>query len=594
MLGIEVNEIITIIIIVGTVVVQITTKAKSYVVYMGAMAALLLSGVLNTGQAFSGFSSSSVVIIAILSIICEGMIHTGVVKFIVEHLLGKPKTLAAAMLKLMVPISALSAFIMDSALTSMLVGGVTSWSKRINIPASKLLIPLSYATCMGGMLTLVGKMSNMIIAGNYELQTGQSLSLFAPTLFAVVCTAIGITTTIALRHLLPPRKSASESLANVSEYISEFVVPVDSPLIGKTLSESGIANIQGTALLKVIKHFDKETTTNFDSDQEYILGGDHMVFCGNIVNIMQHIKQMGLVPVESVNRIYRLGDRHNYKTATAMVTIDSNLIGKTWSQTRLEEELDITLIAVSRHSLRKEGSPHDIVFAAGDIILIEHKKAQRKIAEAIGADLQFFDTEELIPFSWRTWASVAIVIMMVLLMTFNVMSTAKATVLAAILMLATECCPLERAYQSIKWKMLLMLAGAIVLGKAVNESGLAADAANLVLAACEGSVTGSLIALSFVSLILANLIGNTTVASIFAPIAISTAIHLGCNPIPFCMMLMFSTAFCFVTPTGCPPNVIVFYTCGYKYTDFLKVGLPVVFITWTFAMAFLLFYYNII
>ncbi len=174
------------------------------------------------------------------------------------------------------------------------------------------------------------------------------------------------------------------------------------------------------------------------------------------------------------------------------------------------------------------------------------------------------------------------------------MNTAKATILAAILMLATECCSIERAYQSIKWQVLLMLSGAIILGKAVNDSGLAADAANLVLTMCGDSIIGSMIALSLISLLLSNLIGNTTVASIFAPIVISTAIHLGCDPIPFCMLLMFSTTYCFVTPTGCPPNAVVFYTCGYKYTDFLKFGLPVLLITWPLAMTFLIFYYHVI
>ncbi len=589
-----INEIITALLVVGTVAVQITTRTKPYVVYMGAMAALLLTGVLNTEQAFSGFSSSSVVIIAILLIVCEGMIHTGVVKFIVDHLLGSPKTLAAAMVKLMVPVSALSAFIMDSALTSMLVGGVTSWSKRINIPASKLLIPLSYAACMGGMLTLVGKISNMVIAGNYELQTGQSLSIFAPTLFAVVCTTTGICATLALRRLLPSRQSVQDTLANTSDFLSEFVVPADSPLVGMTLRESGVANISGTALLKVIKHFDMETTTDFDSDKEYILGGDHLVFSGNIARIMEHSKQMGLVPVESDKGIYKSGSRRNYEMATAMVTIGSSLIGKTWSQTRMAHEQGTTLIAVARRSQRIESSPYDIVFAAGDTLLIEYPETYRNMAETMSNDLQFFDTEELLQFNWRTWTSVAIIVLMVLLMAFKVMPAAKATMLAAILMLATGCCSIERAYKSIKWQMLLMMSGAIVLGKAVSDSGLAADVASLVLAACEGSVVGSMIVLSLISLLLANLIGNTTVASVFAPIAISTAIHLGCDPIPFCMMLMFSTTFCFATPNGCPPNVIVFYTCGYRYTNFLRIGLPVLLISWTVAMTFIVFYYDVL
>ncbi len=594
MSGIEINELITLILIIGTVAVQITIRVKPYVVYMGAMSALLLTGVLDTEQAFSGFSNSSVVIIGVLSIISAGIIHTGVVKFIAEHLLGKPKTLAAALVRLMVPVSALSAFIMDSALTSMMMGGVTSWSKRINIPASKLLLPLGYAACMGGMLTLMGKVSNMVIAGNYEAQTGQSMSLFAPTLFALVCIIIGIVATIALSRLLPTRPLATDSLANASDYVSEFVVPVDSRLVGMTLSESGIADIQGTALLKVIKRFDMETTTNFDSDKEYILGGDHLVFSGNIAPIIKHCKQLGLVPVESEKRIYKFDERQQLETATAMVTIGSSLIGKTWSETRLEQDQGITLIAVSRNSQRVEGSPHEIEFAAGDTLLIAYSRSHSKVAEALRGDLQFFDTEELIKFNWRTWVSVAIVILMVLLVAFKIMSAAKATILAAILMLATECCSMERAYQSIRWHVLLVLSGAIVLGKAVSVSGLGADAANLVLSMCGDSVVGAMIALSIVSLLLANLIGNTTVASVFAPIVMSTAIHLGCDPIPFCMLLMFSTSYCFVTPAGSPPNVVVFYACGYQYTDFLKVGLPVLLITWPLAMAFLLFYYNMI
>jgi len=594
MLELSFPEAITLLLILGTVVVQVATDVKPYVVYLGAMAVLLLTDVLTPKEAFSGFSNSSVVSIAILFIVCEGMIHTGVVKIIVNRLFGRPKSLTNALLRMMLPIAAISAFVLNGALATLLVNGITSWSKKLKISPSKLLIPMSFAICMGGMLTLMGKASNLVISSSYTEITGEQMSFFAPTQFGFLCLLVGTLTTILFQRLLPERKSVQESLANSSEYLAEFVVPSDSPLVGKTIEESGVKNIPGTSLLKIIIHYDNEEINGANADEDFIIGGDRLVFVGKIGNILKHSKQMGLVPTSLEKAVYRLNDPRHHHTSTAMVTIGSSLIGKTWLETGLGREDIISLVAVSRHSTIVEGSPMQVVFQAGDTLLIEHAQAASKMAKAIGSDLQFFDSEEVISFSWRTWASVAIIALMVGLMIFNIMPITKAVTLAAILILVTECCPVEQAFQSIKWKMLMTLAGAIVLGTAVSRSGLAHDAATLMQIVSQGNVIGTLIAFGLMALILSNFIGSTAVAAIFAPIAISTAQQLGCAPMPFCLCTMFATTFCFATPIGCPSNVVVFFNGGYRYSDFIRIGLPVILITWMVATIYLITFYHLI
>ncbi len=219
--------------------VLLFTKLRADLVFLGAISILFVTGVLNAKEAFSGFSSTSVVIIGVLFVVVAGLTHTGVLQWIVKHLLGQPNSYSKAVVRLMLPVAALSSFLSNTTVVALFVGIVKMWSKKLNVSPSKLLIPLSYASGMGGVCTLIGTPPNLIISGLYAENTGQAMNVQATTIPGLFCLFIGVLSIIAMRKLLPDRKAPEAAFESTSDYTVELLVPSDNPHIGQTMGRLG-------------------------------------------------------------------------------------------------------------------------------------------------------------------------------------------------------------------------------------------------------------------------------------------------------------------------------------------------------------------
>ena len=220
------------------------TKLHADIVFLGGMMALMVTGVLKPEQALSGFSSTSVVVVGVLFVVVAGLVHTGVLQWIVRYVLGSPNKYWCAIVRLMLPVALLSSILSNTTVVALLIDVVKVWSKKLNISPSRLLIPLSYASGMGGICTLIGTPPNLIISSFYTKETGIELSIFTPTLVGLFCLAVGIVSVIAMQKLLPERKSPEKSFANLSDYTVELMVPSDNDMVGKTVKECGLVNLQ--------------------------------------------------------------------------------------------------------------------------------------------------------------------------------------------------------------------------------------------------------------------------------------------------------------------------------------------------------------
>jgi di/tricarboxylate transporter len=207
--------------------VLLTTKLRADLVFLGAIGVLLVTGVLDQKEAFAGFSSGSVVVIGVLFVVVAGLTHTGVLQWIVKNLLGQPRSYTKAVVRLMVPVAVLSSFLSNTTVVALFVNIVKMWSKKLNISPSKLLIPLSYASGMGGVCTLIGTPPNLIISGLYTEHTGNTINVLATTIPGLFCLFIGILSIIAMRKLLPNRKAPEDSLEDTDDYTIEMLVPSD-------------------------------------------------------------------------------------------------------------------------------------------------------------------------------------------------------------------------------------------------------------------------------------------------------------------------------------------------------------------------------
>ena len=286
-LGFTLSAWITIVTVLGMFTVLLFTKLRTDVVFLAAIGILFVTGVLDAKEAFSGFSSTSVVVIGVLFVVVAGLTYTGVLQWIVRHLLGQPNSYTQAVVRLMLPVATLSSFLSNTTVVALFVNVVKIWSKKLDISPSKLLIPLSYASGMGGVCTLIGTPPNLIISGLYTDKTGNTMNVLATTIPGIFCLIIGVLSIIAMRKLLPDRKAPETDEEDTIEYTVELLVPSNNIHIGETLGEANMFKLENSKLIK-IRHFDDVPVPL--SEDEFVMGGDHLVYAGHIKEILQLAK----------------------------------------------------------------------------------------------------------------------------------------------------------------------------------------------------------------------------------------------------------------------------------------------------------------
>jgi len=462
----------------------------------------------------------------------------------------------------------------DSVVTALFIKAVKIWAKRLNIAASKLLIPLSYASLVGGTLTLLGTAPNLIVSGLYADDTGERMNIFAITPASLVCLMVFVVAVILMKRVLPTRKSPDESFENTNEYTAELTVPSDSAEIGKTITEAGLDNVPGGHLIEIIR-FDKEVISPV-ADDEFIMGGDRLVFSGNIEQINELKKTHRLAisdhPVFTIDK----NDSRGRQLRTVTVKFKSRLAGRRMSDTDFEQRNGIVLVAVSRDGERVENSPRDIVLAPGDTLLVECPAAMKPedFAEKTKDDLVVVRDEEIIDTGSKTIASVLILLGMILLSSFKVFTVVQSSMLAALAMVLFRCCSPKMAQKSIEWNIIMMFACSVVLGKAIQNNGIADVVVTGITSVCGHNVLLTMVLLAATALTLTEFISNTACSAIFYPIFYQTATSLGVDPKAFCLMLMLCVSMSFATPIGSPGNTMVYGPGGYRFSDFLKIGIP--------------------
>lgn len=560
---------ITIVTVLSMFTVLLFTKIRADLVFLGAISILFVTGVLDAKEAFSGFSSTSVVIIGVLFVVVAGLTHTGVLQWIVKKLLGQPKSYSKAVVRLMLPVAALSSFLSNTTVVALFVGIVKMWSKKLNISPSKLLIPLSYASGMGGVCTLIGTPPNLIISGLYAEKTGVAMNVLTTTLPGLFCLFIGVLSIIALRRLLPDRKAPESAFESTSDYTVELLVPTDNPHVAQTIEEAGLNQFSGGTLIEII-HYD-EVISPVAAD-EMIMGGDRLVFAGQIDEILDLKKSHGFVNAD--HHVFTMDEMDkNRQLRTAYVTFGSSLINTAIGDSTFEKDNNMILVAVARRGKRINESPRKVVLQAGDTLLFECPPRVNIHTERLSSQLQFFDSEQVPNIGKKTLVSTTIMIAMVVLSALNVIPLLQCAFLAAIAMLLFRCCNVDQAMKAINWEILMVFAGSVVLGIAIQKTGIAERLAFGILDVCGTNPIVVMAAVCFVGTFITEFISNTAAGAMFFPIMYEAAEKLGYEPYPFLIALMVSVSSSFATPIGSPTHMLVYGPGGYRFSDFMRIGL---------------------
>lgn len=298
------NAWFTIGVVLALFVAMIFSKARIDVIFLTAMSSLLIAGVVDTKSAFGGLTSDSVLVVAVLFIVVEGLTYTGVLNWIVKHLMGTPKTLSGAVVRVMFPAALMSSVMSNTTVVALFINVVRIWSRKLGITPSKLLIPLSYAAGMGGICTIIGTPANLVVSGLYADKLGENLGIFTTTLCGLFCLVIGVVSVVALKKLLPERKSPVYD-SETSELVLELTVPSDHPYIGLTLQEIYDRSQNGTDSDKsstlairrfdsiiAIKRYDNEVETA--GPETFLMGADHIIISGLPQNLKRICQKLHL------------------------------------------------------------------------------------------------------------------------------------------------------------------------------------------------------------------------------------------------------------------------------------------------------------
>ena len=568
-LGFGLDAWITIVTVLGMFTILLFTKLRTDVVFLGAIGVLYVTGVLDAKEAFSGFSGTSVITVGVLFVVVAGLTHTGVLHWIVKHLLGQPSSYSKAVTRLMLPVAILSSFLSNTTVVALFVNIVKMWSKRLGISPSKLLIPLSYASGMGGVCTLIGTPPNLIISGLYADKTGTAMNVLATTIPGLFCLFIGVLSVIAMRRLLPERKVPETAFEATSEYTVELRVPSDNPFIGKTIGEAGLYHIKGGSLIGMY-HFDDIPMPI--TEEEPLMGGDQLVYAGQINEIYEVATKHQLVAAD--HHIFSMNEVDmKSKIRTAFITFGSSLIGRSIADTTFEKDNNLMVAAVARRGTRINEAPRKVILQAGDTLLLIFPSNIKIDTSSLSKDLHFFDSDDVPNIGIGTIVSTVIMIAMIVLSALGILPLLQCAFLAAAAMLLCRCCNVEQAMKAVNWEILMVFAGSAVLGLAIQKTGIAEWMANGILDVCGTNPFVVMTAICFVGTFITEFISNTAAGAMFFPIMYQAAEKLGYDPYTFLIALMISVSSSFATPIGSPTHMLVYGPGGYRFSDFMRIGL---------------------
>ncbi|MDH3200626.1 MAG: SLC13 family permease [Myxococcales bacterium] len=564
---------ITIGVIVGMVVVMAANLAGPDLVLIGALTLLLLSGVLEPAEAFIGFSNPAVVTIAALFIVAAGVKETGGLDLAARVVLGRPRSLAGAQLRMMFPAAALSAFLNNTPVVAMFVPLVTSWARRCQFSVSLMLMPLSYAAILGGMCTLIGTSTNLVVAGLAKTRDPTvEFQIFEIAQLGIPALCIGMLfIVVASRWLLKDRQGALQELGKAREYTIAMRVERGSPVIGQSIEDAGLRSLRGVYLYEIERGGRVLAAV---PPSTVLREGDRLHFTGVVDSVVDLRKQRLVPDTDQVDKITAERDR---SLVEAVIGAHSALIGQTIKQSRFRTIYDAAILAVHRQGVRvTQTKVGDIRLQAGDVLLIEShpefaQKRQTDPNFALIAEVE----DSTPPRHDRAWLAAVILFLMVLVNATGSMDLMTASLGAGALMLVTRCLTGEQARRSLDWTVLIAIAAAFGIAAAIEGSGVGAAIAGRIIDVAEpfGRV-GVLVALYAITAVLAGLVTTKASAALMFPIAASAAEAQGIGLLPISYMIMIAASTAFSTPIGFQTNLMVYGPGGYKYTDFLRLGLP--------------------
>lgn len=548
--------------------------ARPDVILLGTLTLLTTAGVIDPVEAVGGFDNEGLMTVATMFIVVAGLSATGGMSLLTSPLLGRPRSTLDAQMRLMLPVTVMSAFLNNTPIVAMFMPVVNEWCKKSGISPSKLFIPLSYAAILGGTCTLIGTSTNLVVNGllldHYGDDAG--LRLFDIAYIGLPAAVIGIAYCLVFgRLLLPDRHSAIAAGRDLRQYTVEMIVEPNGPLVGQTIERAGLRHLSGLYLAEIERHGDVLTVVGPDEKLE---ASDRLVFVGIVESVVDLRRMRGLLP--ATDQLDKLDTESGHRRLVeAVVSNSCPMVGKSIREERFRTTYNAAVIAVGRGGERLRVKIGDVVLQPGDTLLIE---AGPDFARLQRNSTDFYLVSALEnsapPRHDRAWVAMVILAAMILLASLEVMSMLGAAMAAAAAMVVTRCCTGGEARRSPDWSVLVVIGASFGIGNAMEQSGAAAYIASGLMSLGGAHEWTALVTIYAITMIFNAFITNNAAAVLVFPIAQATAETLGVSITPFAVALMFAGSNDFATPIGYQTNLMVYGPGGYRFGDYVRFGGP--------------------
>ena len=563
---------LTLVATLGALGVMATDRVSPDKAMLGAVALLVMTRVIEPGEALAGFANEGMVTVAMLFVVAAAIRRSGALGALTHRILGKPRTVAGAQLRLMVPVAGMSGFINNTPLVAMLLPEVRDWARSRGIAASRLLIPLSYAAILGGVCTLIGTSTNLVVDGLLRQAGYPALGFFSITPIGLPFAVVGILFVVfAGRKLLPDRQQGDMALADPRAFTAVFGVEEGGPLVGKRLGDVSIAGVE---VLNPIEIERAGALVPAPRAEEVLRAGDRLVVSAAMGEVHALERAAGLVPVAD-HPFTREGNQQ--RVLLEMVVSDHcPLVGQVVGNGHFRRLYDAAIVAIARHGERvvprREGG---WVLAAGDTLLVE-ASVDFLALHLNNPDFYMVTShgpvEPVNP--WHRPFSLFVFVAMVACAASGVLSIFEASMAAALVLLMTGVITWRQAQSDVDWTVLLVIAASFGLSAALQQSGAAAGAAHGLVALGSGNPWLTLALIYLATVVTTEVVSNNAAAALMLPIAMSAATAVGADYMPFAVIVMVGASAGFATPIGYQTHLMVYGAGGYRFSDFVRIGVP--------------------
>ncbi|HSF38251.1 MAG TPA: SLC13 family permease [Thermoanaerobaculia bacterium] len=572
-------------ILAGAVACFATERLPVDLVALLVLSALLAGGILTPEQAISGFSNTATVTVAAMFVLSAGLARTGVVKLLGRRLatvgrLGLQPTLIA----LMVLIGVVSAFINNTAAVAIFLPIVLGLARDMRVSPSKLLIPLSFASMFGGVCTLIGTSTNILVSSIAEQHGQAPFGMFELAPLGLVLFAVGVLYLLtAGMRLIPDRRSGTDLAESygMGDYLTEILVLPESPAVGRPLRESPLVRELDLDVLEILRG---DRRLPAPGAETVLRPGDLLRVRCDVRKILHAEKQEGIVLKSGLK--WRDEDPSASEAALveAVIAPGSALEGKTLKEAGFRQIYGGTALAIRHRGEVMRERLGTTRLRSGDVLLVE---VRRDRLEALKRNPSFVIVSEIDldePRQDKLWVALAIVGGVVASAALELFPIVGGAILGSVLLVLTRCLTLDEAYQAIEWRVVFLLGGILPLGLALEATGAAGLLSSLLVDTVGAWGPVAMVAAFYLlTSLLTETMSNNATAALLAPIAISAAAALGVDPRPFLVAVTFAASASFMTPVGYQTNTLIYGPGHYRFFDFLRVGAPLNLLFWLIA-----------